>query len=214
MTTQVSIPQVSLPAQLRRTAVLTWLELPHLIAVGLVGVVLALPVLTGLLGAPWPLVALGALPSCLYAAGVARYAAAVARGERPRVREAFHLDLVLGCSIEAGIFVTGALLVGGGVLIVPGVVLAAVLLLVAPFALAYGAVRGRTGFTAWRGGFILVAYRPGAALSLLALNCIAAFAVIASLGVFGVILPCYLFVFASAVVAGQLDDIDHRTGMK
>ncbi len=183
------------------------------IVVGLVGVLLALPVLTLLLGVPWPLVALGALPACLYSTGVARYAAAVSRGERPPVRVAFRLDLVLGCSIELAVLVTRALFAGGGALFVPAVVLAAVLLLVVPFVVAYGAVRGRTGFSAWRGGLILAAYRPGTSLSLLALNCIAGFAIIASLGVLGVVLPCYLFVFACAVVAGQLGDIDHRTGM-
>jgi hypothetical protein len=214
MAIQIPLIPLSQPAQLRRTAVLTWLELPRVVVVGLVWIALALPVLTGFFGAPWPLVALAALPSCLYATGLVRFASILSRGERPVIRDAFRVDVVLGLSIDVGVFATSALLAGGKALIIPGVLLAALLLLVVPVALAYGAVRGRTGLSAWRGGLILVAYRPGTALTLLALNCIAGFIVIASLGALGVFIPCYLFVFASAIVTGQLDEIDHRSGTR
>lgn len=212
MTAQIYNEWLSPSAQLRRTAVLTWLELPRVVVVGLVWVGLALPLLTGFFGVPWQLIALGALPSCLYATGLVRFAAILARGERPLVRDAFRLDLLLGCTMEVSVFATSALLAGGRALIAPGVLLAALLLVVVPFAFAYGAVRGRSGFSAWRGGIVLVAYRPGTALTLLALNCIGGFVVIASLGALGVFIGCYLFVFACAIVAGQLDDIDHRSG--
>ena len=214
MAVQTSFAPLSQPAQLRRTAVLTWLELPRVVVVGLVWIALALPVLTGFFGTPWALVALGALPSSLYSTGLVRFATILSRGDRPTLRDAFRLDVVLGLTIEIGVFAASALLAGGRALIIPGVLLSALLLLVVPFALAYGAVRGRTGFAAWRGGFILVAYRPGTALTLLALNCIAGFIVIASLGALGVFVPCYLFVFSSAIIAGQLDEIDHRSGMR
>ena len=212
MTAQLTVPQLSQPAQLRRTAVLTWFELPRVVAVGLLWIALALPVATGLIGVPWYLVALGALPNCLYATGLARFAAIIARGERPSIRDAFRVDALLGVTIEAGVFGAAALLSSGRALIIPGVLLSAILLLVVPFALCYGAVRCRAGFSAWRGGLILVAYRPGTALTVLGLNCIGAFAIIASLGTLGVFVPSYLFVFSSAVVAGQLDEIDRRTG--
>jgi hypothetical protein len=214
MTANVMIAPLSQPALLRRTAVLTWLELPRVAAVGAIWIVLALPVVTGLLGVPWYLVALGALPSCLYATGLVRFAAILSRGERPRIRDAFRFDPLLGLTIGIGIFAASSLVAGGRSFVVPGVLLAAALVMVVPFALAYGAVRGRTGFSAWRGGMILVGFRPATALTLLALNCIAAFVVIASLGVLGVVVPCYLFVFACAIIAGLLDDIDHRSGTK
>jgi hypothetical protein len=214
MTSQLTISQLSQPAQLRRAAVLTWLELPRVVLVGVIWIALALPLVTGLFGAPWYLVALGALPSCLYATGLARFAVILSRGERPVIRDAFRLDFLLGLTIEACVFTTSALLAGGRALIIPGVLLAAVLLMVVPFALAYGAVRERNGFSAWRGGLILVAYRPGTALTALSLNCVAGFVVIASLGALGVFVPCYLFVFACSIVAGQLRDIDHRTGTR
>ena len=214
MAVEITIPQLSQPAQLRRTVVLTWLELPRVVVVGVMWIALASPLLTGFFGAPWYLVALGALPSCLYATGLVRFANILSRGERPVVRDAFKFDPVLGLSIEVAVFATSALLSGGRALIIPAVLLAALLLMVVPFALAYGAVRGRTGLSAWRGGLILVAYRPGAAVTLLALNCIAGFIVIASLGALGVFIPCYLFVFACAIVTGQLDEIDHRSGTR
>jgi hypothetical protein len=124
------------------------------------------------------------------------------------------VDLPLGLMIEVGVVASGALLEGGGALLVPGVLLSALLLLVVPFVLAYGAVRGRTGFSAWRGGLILVAYRPGTALTVLALNCIGGFVVVASLGVLGVFVPCFLLVFTCALVESQLRDIDARTGTR
>ncbi|HEY4225702.1 MAG TPA: hypothetical protein VGM70_07800 [Pseudolysinimonas sp.] len=214
MTTHALFVPLSHPAQLRRTAVLTWHELPRVVVVGLIWLALSLPVLTGLIAVPWPLVALGALPGCLYATGLARFAAILSRGERPRVRDAFRVDVLLGCTLELGVIASAALVAGGRALIIPGVLLAAALLLVVPFVLGYGAVRGRAGLSAWRGGLILVAYRPGTALTLLALNCLAGFAVIATLGTLGAVLPCLLSVFACAIIAGQLAEIDARSGTR
>jgi hypothetical protein len=214
MTAQLSIPQLSQPAQLRRTAVLAWFELPRVIVVGALWVVLALPLLTGLLGVPWYLVALAALPSCLYATGLARFASVIAMGEKPALRDVLRVDVVLGVTIEIGVFASAALLASGRALAILGVLLSALLLMVVPLAIAYGAVRGRSGLAAWRGGLILVAYRPGTAITVLSLNCLGAFAVVASLGALGVFVPCYLLVFACAIVAGQLADIDHRSGTR
>ncbi|HEX4444166.1 MAG TPA: hypothetical protein VHZ81_11390 [Galbitalea sp.] len=212
MTAQIVLSPLSQPAQLRRMAVLTWLELPRVVAVGLVWILLALPMLTGLLGVPWYLVALAALPSCLYATGLARFAAIISRGERPTIRDAFRVDALLGLTVEVGVFASSALLSDGRALIIPGVLLTALLLVIVPFALSYGAVRERTGFSAWRGGLILVAYRPGTAITVLALNCIGGFVVVASLGVLGVFVPCFLAVFSCALVGAQLNDIHARTG--
>jgi hypothetical protein len=212
MTAQIVLSPLSQPAQLRRMAVLTWLELPRVVVVGLAWILLALPILTGLLGVPWYLVALAALPSCLYATGLVRFAAIISRGERPTIRDAFRIDPLLGLTIELGVFASTALLADGRALIIPGVLLTALLLFIVPFALSYGAVRGRTGFSAWRGGLILVAYRPGTALTVLALNCISGFVVVATLGVLGVFVPCFMLVFTCALVGTQLDDIDARTG--
>jgi hypothetical protein len=214
MTAQLASSGLSQPAQLRRTAVLTWLELPRVIVVGFAWVMLALPVVTGLFGVPWYLVALAGLPSCLYATGLARFAAILSRGERPTVRDAFRVDVVLGLSVEVGVFATVALLMAGGSLTIPGAVLAALLVLSVPFVLMYGAVRGRNGFAAWRGGLILVGFRPGTALTVLSLNCIGAFVVVASLGALGVFVPCYLLVFTASIVGGQLDEITRRSGVR
>jgi hypothetical protein len=212
MTAPMYAVSLSQPARLRRAAILTWLELPRVAVVGLLWIALAVPLVSGLLGAPWLLVAFAALPSCLYATGLARFAAIITDGGRPRVRDAFQLDFVLGCTVEVAVVAVTALLAAGGAWTVPGALLTAVLLLVFPVALAYGAVRGRRGFSAWRGGLILVAFRPGSALTMLALNCIAGFVVVASLGILGVVVPCLLLVFACSTVGAHLDDIDRTSG--
>ena len=203
---------LSQPALLRRAGVLTWFELPRVAAVGLLGILLAAPLATGLAGVPWPLVALAALPGCLYGTGLARFAAVIAAGGRPRIRDAFRLDLVLGVTVELGVVASAALFSLGGPFTILASLLAALLVLVAPVAIAYSAVRGRRGLSAWRGGLILVAYRPGAALTLLALNCIAAFVVVASLGTLGLVIPCLLLFFACSTVSGYLDEIDRTSG--
>lgn len=214
MTAQTVLVALSAPAQLRRSAVMTWLELPRVVVVGLAWIVLALPLLSALLGAPWWLVAIAALPTCVYATGMVRFAAIIARGDRPSIRDAFRVDAILGFTVWVGVFVASALLAGGRPLLIAGVLLVALLLLVVPFVLAYGAIRGRSGFSAWRGGLILVAFRPGTALTVLGLNIIGAFVVVASLGVLGVFVPVFLFAFTCAIVAAQLDEIDSRTGQR
>ena len=104
MSAQTSNARVSQPAQLRRAAVQTWFELPRVVVAGVLWIVLALPVLSILLGVPWPIVALAALPSCVYATGLARFAAVIARGERPSIRDGAwilnNLDMVSGTEMS------------------------------------------------------------------------------------------------------------------
>ena len=214
MTAQLPLIPFSQPTILRRMAVLTWLELPRVIAVGAIWAMLTVPVLTVLAGAPWWIAAASALPLCLFGTGLARFAAILSRSGRPVLRDAFRVDVVLGFLTSLALFGVVALFETAGIAKVVSVVLAAVVLLVVPFAYSYGAVRSRTGFAALRGGFILVAYRPWTAVTLLSLNVIGGILIVASLGVFGLFIPCYLFVFACAIVAGMLDDIDHRSGTR
>jgi hypothetical protein len=88
--------------------------------------------------------------------------------------------------------------------------LGAALLLVAPSALAYGAVRGRRGWSALRGGLILAVYRPVWALTLVALGCLGGFAVVASAGVLAPAVPPLLLTIAATQTAALLDEIDAR----
>jgi hypothetical protein len=200
---------LSLPASLRRSVVLTWLELPRVIAVSLGWAVTLVPLAAAIVvGAPWWIGALASLPGALAATGVATFAAAVRRGEKPAVRVAFGVDPVLGGSFSLVGGVAAGAISAGGVIAIAGFAIAAAGLVLAPVALAYGAVRGRRGLVAWRGGAILTAYRPGAALTVLAIACLGGFAVAATMGALVVFVPVLVGTFASAVVASLLESID------
>jgi hypothetical protein len=99
-----------------------------------------------------------------------------------------------------------------GALRVAGEVLAGVLVLALPFVAGYAAVRCRRGAAAWRGGLVLLAYRPSWALTLAALSVIGAFAVVASGGVLGLVIPPYLTLLGTAMCAVLLDEIDELQG--
>jgi hypothetical protein len=200
---------LSLPASLRRSVVLTWLELPRVIAVSLGWALTLVPLAAAIVvGAPWWIGALASLPGALATTGVAVFAAAVWRGEKPAVRVAFGLDLVLGGSFSVVGGVAVATIAAGGVVAIAGFAIAAAGLVLATFALAYGAVRGRRGLVAWRGGAILAAYRPSAALTVLAVACLGGFAVAATMGALVVFVPVLVGSFASAVAASLLEGID------
>ncbi|MCU1558753.1 MAG: uncharacterized protein JWN09_2748 [Microbacteriaceae bacterium] len=208
MSTETMTREISLPAILRRSAVLTWFELPRVVLLGLVSLLAAVPLCAALVVAPWWVAALSSIPLCLLMTGLARFAALIWRGEKPSMRDGLRIDVTLGLSIAAIGTGTVQLIMAGGAPRIVGSILAAVVLVVAPYALAYGGVRQRTGFTAFRGALILVAYRPSWALTALALGSIGAFAVAGSVGALAVIVPCILMVFDCALVARLLDTID------
>jgi hypothetical protein len=159
-------------------------------------------------GQGW-LMAIAALPAALLLTGLSRFTAVIARGDRPRVRDAFAVDPVLAVTMVA-VGTTAEILMATPAAQVLGFVVAAVELVLVPFALAYGAVRGRRGFMTWRGAFILVAYRPSWALTVLALTILGGFAIVASAGAVVVVVPGILAVFASLVVRWLLDTIDSQ----
>ncbi len=208
MTTTATPLERSLPALLRRSAVDTWSELPLVVALGLLSLVAAVPLAAAILFAPLWMAGLASLPLALLATGLARVGAVLARGERPGLRDGLHVDPVLALSLSAVGTAAALSIDAGGGLAVVGCVMAAVLAVLAPYALAYGAVRGRTGLTAWRGAGILVAFRPSTALSVLSLTLIGGFAVAATVGALAVAVPCILTVFTCAVVAQLIDTID------
>lgn len=199
---------LSLPAHLRRASLLTWHELPRVTAVCALVLLAAVPMVVASLTSVWWLVAFSAIPVSLFATVLARVGAVIGRGERVRVRDVFTVDaplalILLGCATLAERAISA-----GGALQIVGCVAAAVLLAVAPVSLAYGAVRGRRGVAALRGGLILVAYRPAAALTVLGVGVLAAFAVVATLGTLGLVLPAVLATFVATVVADLLATID------
>ncbi len=209
MTTTHSLPHAGMPLLLKTAAVATWHELPHVAALGLLSLAAAVPLVVSLLSAapPW-ISGVASVPLALLATGLSAYAAAIARGEKPTLREGLRLDPVLGLSLSAAATLLGEGIALGGAVAITATVLAAVALVLAPYALAYAAVRGRRGLSAWRGAAILVGFRPGAALTVLALCCIGGFAVVASAGTLAVVVPCILAVFSCSVVGDLLETID------
>ena len=194
---------------MKHSAVLVWHELPRSIVAGLVVLVAAVPLGASFAGsAPGWIRAVATVPLALALTGLARFAAAVARGDGPQLRLLVAADPVLalllagvGCLAWAGI-------AAGGAAAVAGTVGAAVLLVVFPYTLTYGALRGRRGLQALRGGAILVAYRPSWALTLVGVEFLGGFAIVASAGVLAVVVLPLLLTVAAAQTIGLLEEID------
>lgn len=200
-----AIAGTNAPAALRRAAVLTWLELPRLLGAGVVLLASAVPLAVALLwAAPWWLAAAAALPPVLLLTGLSRIAADVADGRRARMRRLADVDPVLAVLLLAPVAGGERLVAAGGGALAAGCLLIAAAGLLAAPSLAYGAVRGRRGVAAMRGGAILAVWRPGAALSLLSLGCLGAFAVVASAGVLALAVPALLATAGAVLVSAQL----------
>ncbi|MDO7881657.1 hypothetical protein [Antiquaquibacter soli] len=201
--------------QLRVTALQVWRELPRVLAVGAVTAATAVPVGVALLGAapPW-LVALALTPLALASAGLAQVGAALADGGRVRVGDLLRADALLALLILAAAAGSGWLVSQDGVLRIVGFAAAGLALAVLPRALAYGAVRGRGGIAAIRGGAILAVYRPGTTVSLIALGVLGAFAVAATVGTLALVVPALLAAFAARVTADELAGIDAAQGAR
>ncbi|WP_432825316.1 hypothetical protein [Dactylosporangium sp. CA-092794] len=185
-------------------ATATWHELPRTLAAGAVTALAAAPLAAALLtGAPGWLAAAATLPAALALTGLARLAAATARGETAHLALVRRADPVLAVLLSAA----------GLALIAPwGAVPAAAVLLVGPYALAYGAVRDRRGLAALRGGVILAAYRPAWTLTLAAIAVLGGFAVAASAGVLAVLAAPLVLTIAARQTAALLDEIDTIQG--
>lgn len=202
----------TLPWMLRRSTVSVWHELPRVAAAGGIWLLTLAPVAAAATTGLWWLIALSTLPAALASTSIGRFAAALPAGARADLRDLLRGDPVLAL---AGV-VTGTaaerLISAGGLAAVAGSVLAALLAVVAPIAIAYGAVRGKRGLLALRGGMILVAYRPSTALTVLALACIGGFAIAASVGALATVVPCLLAAFSADAVSAMLREIDARSG--
>jgi hypothetical protein len=191
-----------LPALFLRAAKAGWQRLPQLLLAGLPLTIAATAVTASALLGLSAAVLVGLPVLFILATGIA---AVVARDPRRPLRVALlegdaALGAALGLTADAALLLAGS----GSWALVPACLLAALVLLTAPFALAYGAIRGRRSLSALRGGLVLVALRPSWALSLLAMSCIAAFGVAASAGVLIVVIPAFLAVAAHCLVTRLL----------
>ncbi|GAA1011815.1 hypothetical protein Aple_013300 [Acrocarpospora pleiomorpha] len=204
-----------------RTATLPWLvksgvqacwhELPRCLAAGVFGLAAAVPLLVAILAAaPTWMLAAATVPIALALTGLARFAAALACGDGPRLAMLRQVDPALALLLAAGVSLAGFGLASGGAAALAATLGAAGLLLVFPYSLVYGALRGRYGLQALRGGAILVAYRPSWAFTLVGLGWLGGFAVAASTGVLAVVvLPLLLAITATQTLAllGEIDEL-------
>ncbi|CAN5164321.1 hypothetical protein BH09ACT5_BH09ACT5_03510 [soil metagenome] len=202
---------VTLPWLLKRAAVRTWGELPRAIGASAIIAASLVPAVIAGLTAQWWLVAMATLPASLSLTGLARFAAIVQRGDRPRLRDAVAVDPVLAVTITLVGTATWGLL-SLPELRVAGCLVAAAALILVPYALSYGAVRARPGLAAWRGAVILTAYRPSWALTVLAVTLLGGFAIVASAGALGLVVPVILAVFSAGAVSHLLDVVDSQAG--
>ncbi|MEO3928440.1 hypothetical protein ABGB07_31900 [Micromonosporaceae bacterium B7E4] len=201
-----------LPWLVKRGLLALWRELPVALVAGALTLAAAIPLAVAAgTAAPGWLLAGTTVPAALGLTGLAHFAAGVADGDATRMR-GLRLDPVLALVLAGGGTLAGLGLSVGGVAALAGAAGAAVLLVVAPLALAYGGVRGRTGLAALRGGTILAAVRPSWALTLLALGVLGGFAAVASLGILAIAVLPLLATVASSVVAGLVEEINHSAG--
>ena len=203
-----SINATTLPWLVKRGALALWHELPRCLAAGTLALTALAPLAVAVVaGAPGWLVAITTLPLTLALTGLARFIAAVANADGVHMRT-LRLDPVLAIAMAGGASLAGLGLATGGAARIAGAAGAAVLLIVAPLALAYGAVRDRSGLSALRGGAILAAFRPSWALTLLALGCLGGFAVAASAGILAIAVLPLQFAIANSFVTELLATID------
>ncbi|WP_327001630.1 hypothetical protein OHA72_41860 [Dactylosporangium sp. NBC_01737] len=204
---------ITIPRLATHGAVLCWHELPRALAAGAAWLATALPlVLAFLVGAPGWILAAATVPPALILTGLAAFAATVARGDGPRLALLRRVDPVLALLLAGGASLAGLGLTAGGPAAVAGGAGGAVLLLVAPYALAYGALRDRRGLAALRGGAILVAFRPAWAFALVVLCAAGGLAAVASAGILAVVVLPLLLAVAAAMTTALLDEIDTLQG--
>lgn len=208
MSSTLSRTASTLPWLVRRSTVLTWGALPAAVTAGLVGALGLVPAVVAV-AVGQPVLAAGAtLVPALLLTGSARFAAALVRGDRARARDAVRVDPALGVLLAVPAAAAVLLVAADGPARLAGDLLAAATALAWPFVAGYAAVRGRSGLAAWRGGLVLIAYRPGWALTLVALSVIGAVAVVATAGVLVVVVPPFLTLLGTAMCALLLDEID------
>jgi hypothetical protein len=207
-------PVAPLPWLVKRGVLALWHELPRCLVAGALALTTAVPfAVAALAGTPGWLLAITTVPPALALTGLARLIAAVSRADGVAMRTV-RVDPVLAIALAGAASLAGGGLTTSGTAAIAGAALAAVLLLVGPLALAYGAARDRHGLRALRGGVILAAFRPSWTITLLALGCLGGFIVAASLGILAIVVLPLLFAIGSSLVTGLLEEIDTRSGSR
>lgn len=203
--TRPGLAGTTLPSLTRQSALLVWRHMPRCLAWGLVVALAGVPwVAAALSGGDWWMLLLCGILPLLLSPVLARAAATVA-GDHPRFECGYDAGLSLSLGLAA--WMGGALVHQAGVAALAGFLLTALVLYAAPMVLAYGAVRGRRGLAAVRGGLLLLAHRPAWGLTLFGLTCLTGFFTAASGGTLVLLAPMFVMVTACRYVTAQLQDL-------
>jgi hypothetical protein len=179
----------------------TWRELPAIVAVSLIWMLAAIPLLVAAGADVEPvLTSLAGLPLALATTAMVGSLAQAADGGSVRLRLRASSDLTLGLFVWTWAAATIWLAGQGAIGMVAASVLGASGGLVLPLAMCYGAVRKRRGFAAFRGGAIIAVVRPDVALTISGGMCLAAIVCVASAGALVVVAPALVGVTACRMV--------------
>ncbi|WP_353807783.1 hypothetical protein [Agromyces sp. SYSU T00194] len=205
--------EVRLGGALRRAAVLTWSELPAACLAAAIVAAAWVPLVVAVATGATALVPATVALAAVGASAMSSVAGSMARGEPLRVRMLRRIDPVwVAVATIVGATMFGVAVAGGAAGQVFAAVLGAIAGLVLPLAAAYGGLRERRGLSALRGGAVIALVRPSAALCVLAVGVLAAFAVVASAGVLVLVLApvhaLYTALLAADVVALVNDEAD------
>jgi hypothetical protein len=184
----------------------TWRELPAIVGLSLVWLLAATPLLVAALVGQPVLLALAGLPLAIVTTAVVVALSSATAGGPVRIAIRGSSDVTLGLICWASVVAVGWLGDQGPLGLAAGSGLGALAALVLPLALCYGAVRGRRGLAALRGGAIIATLRPGLALTIAGGLCLAAFACVASAGALTVVVPAMVGLVGCRVVRVALDD--------
>lgn len=181
-----------------------WQGLPTMVGISLLWTLAtgltALPAMVGagawsvLLVGPWLLITTSAVGAI--------HAVIIGRSARHGAR--LGLDPVVTGAGWWAVAACAALIAIDGPVQVAGFALAALTILMGPLVIAYGAVRGRRGLSAIRGGTILAILRPDLALSIAALAVVAVFLIVITVGALGLFLPALVATFTCLAVRAEL----------
>jgi hypothetical protein len=186
----------------------TWHELAPIIGVSVAWSLTGVPLVVALAtGETW-LALLASLPTWIATTALFGVLADVANGGAVRRPESERFDPALGALAWAWAGLAASLAGMGSYGVLAGCALGAIGVLVLPLAFAYGAIRGRRGLAALRGGTVLAIIQPGMAISLAGTLCLAAFACVASAGTLLLVAPGLVGLLACRAVVVMLTEVE------
>lgn len=188
-------PQELLPVIGRASRAL-WRDLHRCIAIGALWVLLSLPTTLLAIFGKQSLAVICLLLPLAGLSGLNAFLVGIKRDEHPKLSSLLRVDVSFALSAGA-LFATCFWLFQQPLpLAAAGYLLFAFVLVLLPFCVAYGGIRGTRGLGNWRAAIILSALAPTWSLTLLALSAIGFFLVFATGGVLIIAVPAWIFLIA------------------